>query len=90
MTPISIVADMLVHALRTHRDGDALAVVFAITARVVEELPGDHSTVINWIDSTIPHLKGIKPSPHPTCTSIAAPSSSRTSAAEETVGSPSA
>jgi hypothetical protein len=57
MKPIDIVAEMLVHALRSHSKHDDLAVVFLIMSRVVGELPGDNTVFINWMDQSISRLR---------------------------------
>ena len=50
MKPVDIIADMLVHALKENSNEESLFVVFLIISKVVADLPGDNSAVIDWID----------------------------------------
>jgi len=56
MKPIDIIISMAVHAIhiaKTSNDIQSLLVVFAMITKGVEELPGDNSAFIEWIDSSI-------------------------------------
>lgn len=59
MKPIDIVAGMLVHALKSNAKHDELSVVFLIMSRLIEELPGDNTNLINWMDQSISFMSRI-------------------------------
>jgi hypothetical protein len=50
--PIDIIASMLSHAMKTADNQQALAVVFAVMAQVIKNLPGDNSALLTWIEQS--------------------------------------
>jgi len=47
--PIDIIASMLSHAVKTADNKQALIVVLAVMAKVITELPGDNSALLEWV-----------------------------------------
>jgi hypothetical protein len=53
MKPIEIVAEMLVHALKSNAKHEEISVVFLIMSRLIEELPGDNTYLTKWMDQSM-------------------------------------
>jgi len=49
-TPMDIIAGMIAHAIKTSgEDKQALVVVLIVMGKVISEMPGNNSAVMNWV-----------------------------------------
>jgi hypothetical protein len=57
MKPIDIIISMAAHGIHISKgvnDIQSLMVVFVMISKIVDELPGDHSAFVEWMNSSIP------------------------------------
>lgn len=56
MKPIDIIVSMLAHSFTIQAESAALAVVFAMIRKGINELPGDNAKIAQWLDDAITRL----------------------------------